>query len=99
VPLALLRLWTAKEAFLKAIGCGLDVHPASINVPPAVLRGDPRFSEIGWTESPEAAATFMLIPLPRCEQTLGASAALVVSRNGSIPHITWCDVTSTGRAG
>ena len=33
------RLWTVKEALVKALGEGLHRHPASLEVPPALRRG------------------------------------------------------------
>ena len=37
----LLRLWTFKEAVVKALGLGLSVEPRSIALPDSVLGGDP----------------------------------------------------------
>jgi len=37
----LLRLWTFKEALVKALGLGLSVEPRSIALPDSVLGGDP----------------------------------------------------------
>ena len=38
---SLLRLWTVKEAVVKALGLGLSVEPRSIELPDSVVGGDP----------------------------------------------------------
>lgn len=48
----LLRLWTFKEALVKALGLGLSVEPRSIALPDSILGGDPGgellFRGISW---------------------------------------------------
>lgn len=78
VPLALLRLWTAKEAFLKALGVGLGIEPPRLRVPATALAGDPSAGEVEWSDHPEISRAYRLHPLPDCEQRLGGSAAVVI---------------------
>lgn len=45
---ALLEIWTAKEALLKALGTGMSLAPQSVSVvaPPASYAGDSRFRDL-----------------------------------------------------
>ncbi len=76
--LGLLRLWTAKEAFLKALGTGLQIEPSRLRVPISTLGGDAGAGEVEWLDRPEISRAYRLHPLPACESRLGGSAALVV---------------------
>jgi len=75
----LLRLWTAKESFLKAAGTGFQVDPRRIEIPPSVTEGKATPVEVHWPDEPGLAARFRLYPLPGCETRLGQSGALTVS--------------------
>lgn|GEM_PF-6504622 len=75
----LIRLWTAKESFLKAAGTGFQVDPRRIEVPASVTEGKPAPVEVHWPDNVSLAARFCLYPLPGCETRIGQSGALTVS--------------------
>lgn len=77
-PIALLRMWTAKEAFLKGIGTGLHIEPNRLWVPPSVLLGGGEPTMVRWMDGPDRSAEITLFPLPRCEAALDCSAALTI---------------------
>ena len=77
-PLALLRMWTAKEAFLKAIGTGLHIEPNRLSVPSTVLLGGREPTVVRWLDAEARSAEFTLYPLPGCEESLACSAALSI---------------------
>ncbi len=78
LPRALLRLWTAKEAFLKAIGTGLHVAPDRLEIPDSIREGSSTAAAIRWLDSPEISARHVVHPLPHCETLHGYSAAVVL---------------------
>jgi 4'-phosphopantetheinyl transferase len=87
---ALLRLWTAKEAFLKAIGTGLQIAPGRLEVSASVREGSYELGTVRWIDSPGVSSLYALHPLPGCEARYGCSAAVAVLRGGSTAHrIVW----------
>lgn len=46
------RLWTLKEAAIKAAGAGLSIDPASFGIPPGMVRGE-RTGVFSFPETPE----------------------------------------------
>lgn len=46
------RLWTLKEAAIKAVGAGLSIDPASFEIPPGMVRGE-RTGVFSFPETPE----------------------------------------------
>lgn len=92
--LALLRLWSAKEAFLKALGTGLQVDPTAIAVSESVWKGSASPASVRWEGSPGISARYALHPLPDCEDWLGGSAA-VAAMKLAVPHrLVWMDLAS-----
>ncbi len=77
--IALSRLWTAKEAYLKAVGTGLQINPDQIEVPADVLLGSDDPARVLRAVPAPVAGQFTLHPLPQCEELLGCSAAVVVN--------------------
>lgn len=91
---ALLRLWSAKEAFLKAMGTGLHVDPTALCVSESVWTGSAAPSPVRWEGSPGISSRYALHPLPDCEDWLGGSAA-VVAMKLAVPHrLVWMDLAS-----
>lgn len=88
---ALLRLWTAKEAFLKAVGTGLQISPKRIGVPASVMDGETPPVSLTWTDTPEISEPYVVYPLPACEESQGGSAALALPRGAQAPKILWKD--------
>ncbi|MCB1065157.1 MAG: 4'-phosphopantetheinyl transferase superfamily protein [Verrucomicrobiae bacterium] len=86
---ALLRLWTAKEAFLKAMGTGLQIEPRRIEVPVSVTEGDSQPVSLEWIDSPEISARYVIHPFPDCEERLGGSAALAMPLGQHSPKMIW----------
>ncbi len=86
---ALLRLWTAKEAYLKATGFGLQIAPHRLEVDGPVLHGCGAPSQVRWLEAPHRSGMYCLYPLPQCEQELRASAALVIRSAETSHQLTW----------
>ncbi len=80
---ALARLWTAKEAYLKWVGTGLQISPDRIEIPEAVLMGGAAPDRLWSPGAPVSEVVHTLYPLPMCEDQLGCSAALVASGSGS----------------
>lgn len=78
LPRALLRLWTAKESFLKAIGTGLHVAPDRLEIPASISAGAPESTIIQWLDSAEVSAAHAIHPLPDCEEHFGFSAAVTL---------------------
>ncbi len=66
---ALMRLWTAKEACLKASGTGLQMDPRQIEIQNRILAGD---------NLPEVIGKHRLHPLPDFEHQFRCSAALAL---------------------
>ncbi len=46
------RLWTLKEAAIKAVGAGLSIDPAGFEIPPGVVRGE-KTGLFSFPETPE----------------------------------------------
>lgn len=88
-PRALLRLWTAKEAFLKAVGTGFQIAPDRVEVPESIIRGDARPGAVTWTDSPDISARWVLHPLPGFESRFGASAIVAVTRRPMTCRLVW----------
>lgn len=86
--LALLRLWTAKEAFVKATGFGLQIPMHQLEVAASVMAGERRQSSVLCTDSPARYAPYRVLPLPDCERLLNASAALSVSWESPV-RLSW----------
>jgi 4'-phosphopantetheinyl transferase len=86
---ALLRLWSAKEAFLKAMGTGLQINPSRLELSPGVAEGSSERGAVRWIDSPGASSRYLLQPLPDCERRLGGSAALVASKLRTSQQIVW----------
>ncbi len=76
---ALLRLWTAKEAFLKAIGTGLQIAPDRIEVPVSVMDGSADPVRVYWLDRPAVSARYRLHPFPDFENGCDCSAAVVIA--------------------
>jgi 4'-phosphopantetheinyl transferase len=86
---ALLRIWSAKEAFLKAMGTGLRIEPSRLEVSRWIAEGSADRGEVRWIDSPGSSSRYILQPLPECEESLGGSAALAALKL-RIPHrIAW----------
>jgi len=94
---ALLRLWTAKEAFLKSTGLGLQVDPVRLEVSHHVSTGSREPSSIHWLDQPARSRQYCLYPLPECEARIGASAALATTRTGHLHRIVWIDAATDRR--
>jgi len=86
---ALLRIWTAKEAFLKATGDGLRIDPTQLRLSPGVPYGSSDPATVHWSNHPEVASAFMIVPLPECETRFGASAAIAIRHGDLIPRLVW----------
>ena len=87
--IALTRLWTAKEAFLKAIGSGLQVEPKRIEVQSSVLHGNSDPIRIRRIDAPNPGNGYVLYPLPDCELRIHCSGALAAS--GDV-RVVWRDL-------
>jgi 4'-phosphopantetheinyl transferase len=71
----LVRAWVAKEAILKGLGCGLEIHPGSINVS-APFTGEAAADAFAWTSRATA-----FLPWWLCEWAWGPSfVALAIQR-------------------
>ncbi|MBU6302659.1 MAG: 4'-phosphopantetheinyl transferase superfamily protein [Verrucomicrobia bacterium] len=86
---ALLRLWTAKEAFLKALGTGLQIPLRDLEVDRDVFLGHRTPGRVLWRDDPSRSGLYQLLPLPGCEVHAGASAALAIHRPGPAPRLVW----------
>jgi 4'-phosphopantetheinyl transferase len=86
---ALLRLWTAKEAFLKATGAGLQIAPDRLEVDAEILLGEGGTTRVRWAEALHLSELYRLYPLPECEIRWQASAALAVRWTGTPHRIQW----------
>lgn len=86
---ALLRIWTAKEAFLKAIGTGLQIAPGRLEVSAGVREGSYELGTVRWIDSPGVSSLYALHPLPGCETRYGCSAAVAVLRGSTAHRIVW----------
>ncbi|MEM7144033.1 MAG: 4'-phosphopantetheinyl transferase superfamily protein [Verrucomicrobiota bacterium] len=83
-PRELLRLWTAKEAFLKALGKGLQVALDEIELlPGALATGDFR-----WATDPGLSDFFQHHPLPFYERS-GYCASLVTLKGIACSRLFW----------
>lgn len=80
LPRALIRLWTAKEAFLKALGTGLHLPPDQLEIPSSITDGSPDATTLLWLESPEVSERYRIYPMPDCERRIGYSAALALEQ-------------------
>ncbi|MCB1228975.1 MAG: 4'-phosphopantetheinyl transferase superfamily protein [Verrucomicrobiae bacterium] len=80
LPRALLRLWTAKEAFLKALGTGLHLPPDQLEIPSSITDGSPDSTTLLWLESPEVSGRYRIYPMPECERRIGYSAAVALEQ-------------------
>jgi len=89
---SLLRLWTAKEAYLKATGFGLQIAPHRLEVDGQVLTGSREPSQVRWLEAPRRSELYRLYPLPQCESRLQASAALVIRATATLHQLIWLTV-------
>lgn len=74
--LALTRLWTAKEACLKALGNGLQLAPDSIEIESSFIRGKAYESRVKGLPLNE---TVSIHALPELEAGIGFSAALAIA--------------------
>jgi 4'-phosphopantetheinyl transferase len=73
-PAWLARAWVAKEAILKGLGCGMEIHPGSINVA-TPFAGDAAADAFAWTSR---AAPFP--PWWLCESAWGPSVVALATR-------------------
>lgn len=73
-PVWLARAWVAKEAILKGLGCGLEIHPASIGVA-APLAAKLSADAVTWTSRATAFPPWWL-----CESTWGPSVVALAIR-------------------
>ena len=73
---ALTRLWTAKEACLKALGTGLQLAPDSIEIEGCFIRGEASESRVRGLPLNE---TVSIHALPELESGIGFSAALAIA--------------------
>lgn len=88
--IALTRLWTAKEAFLKALGTGLQIEPNQIEIEESVLLGSPHPTHVRRLDKPDSENTHVLYPLPDCESLMNCSAALAAC--GEV-RVNWRELT------
>ena len=86
---ALLRLWSAKEAFLKAMGTGLQIHPTRLEVSPGIMDGSAERGSVCWFDSPGASSRYFVQPMPDCEHRLGGSAAVSALKIPNLHRILW----------
>ncbi|MDH3314175.1 MAG: 4'-phosphopantetheinyl transferase superfamily protein [Betaproteobacteria bacterium] len=70
----LARAWVAKEAILKGLGCGLEIHPGSINVA-APFADDAVADAFAWTSRATAFPPWWL-----CESAWGPSVVAFATR-------------------
>ena len=75
IETCLTRLWTAKEAVLKAAGKGLQIEPLKLDIPKPVLKGGSETQRVTCPGNGE----FQLIPFPRWEKETECSAALAIA--------------------
>ena len=93
--IALSRLWTAKEAYLKSIGTGFQVSPEQIEIHPSVLYGDSYSGKvIHMNQSPGVYLPQLIYPIPSAEAVLGCSAALAVSESSGLATCRWMSSVS-----
>lgn len=82
----LARAWVAKEAILKGLGCGLEIHPSSMTVA-TPFSSNAAASTVQWTSQETPFAPWWL-----CESTWGLSVvALAVRRRPS--SLRFADLT------
>ncbi|MCB1090676.1 MAG: 4'-phosphopantetheinyl transferase superfamily protein [Verrucomicrobiae bacterium] len=86
---ALIRLWTAKEAFLKATGTGLQVAPDRLEISAEILGGSKEPARVHWIDALDISSRFTLYPLPQCEEKWGGSAAVCVGGKCDAPRFRW----------
>jgi 4'-phosphopantetheinyl transferase len=82
----LARAWVAKEAILKGLGCGLQIHPGSINVA-APLAGDAAADAFAWTPRATAFPPWWL-----CESAWGPSVVALATRR-RLSSLRFADLT------
>ena len=87
----LARAWVAKEAILKGLGCGLEIHPGSIDVA-APFAGDAAADVSAWTPR---AAPFR--PWWLCESRWAGSVVAVATREKPA-SLRFAQLTSAGSA-
>jgi 4'-phosphopantetheinyl transferase len=86
----LLRIWTAKEAFLKALGKGLQVPLDEIEL----LPGDLPVGGFRWSTDPGLSDFFQHYPLPFYERS-GYCASLVTLKGIACSRLFWHRFRST----
>lgn len=86
---ALLRLWSAKEAYLKAVGTGLQIDPARLEADAGIWSGSPEPARLCWLDSPGISSRYVIHPLPECESWLGGTAAVAAVRQARPLRAVW----------
>ena len=82
----LARAWVAKEAILKGLGCGLEIHPGSINVA-TPSADDVAADAFAWTSRATAYSSWWL-----CEWAWGPSVVALATRR-RLSSLQFADLT------
>lgn len=79
VELALSRLWTAKEAALKAVGSGFQIPPNQLEIEKEILEGGQDcYAASSSAFEPGQGNAIVIYPMPEFENEVGCSASLSV---------------------
>lgn len=92
---ALLRLWTMKEAWLKAVGTGFQIEPASLDFSALLeaVHQQPAASQLPLRVDHEDREAHRILLLDRAESEIRSCASLAfpenLCREGAFPEVVW----------